>query len=123
MYILYEYDIKSQDFLYSGSNHLNEIGWCKNNSNGRTHHVKQKRPNELGLYDMSGNIWEWCQDYYDGYLDGIQKDPTGPDQGSLRVYRGGCWCEMVDCRVTARRAGAPDFSSSGGLGLRLALSV
>ena len=112
----------SQNYLYSGGNCLNDVGWYLENSSNQTHPVKQKRPNELGLYDMSGNIWEWCQDFYDEYDAGVQRDPIGPLQGSHHVYRGGCWCEAEDCRVTSRRAGAPDFTSYGGLGLRLALT-
>lgn len=114
---------KSRKFLYSGGNRLNDIGWCLENSNNHTHPVKQKNPNELGIYDMSGNIWEWCNDFYADFENGIQRDPQGPMQGTNHVFKGGCWCEVEDCRVTARRAGAPDYGSYGGLGLRLALSI
>ena len=116
--------VLSQNYRYSGGNTIEDVAWYLNNSNCQTHPVKQKKANELGIFDMSGNVWEWCQDYYDDYEIGHQilHDPTGPIQGTHRVYRGGCWCEKDDCRVTARRAGAPDFTSYGGLGLRLALS-
>ena len=113
--------VRSRNQLYSGSNNIDEVAWCLDNSNNQTHHVKHKRANELGLYDMSGNVWEWCQDYFADYEDGIQCDPIGPTQGTHHVYRGGCWCEMEDCRVTARRSGFPNFTSYGGLGLRLVI--
>lgn len=114
--------VMSQNYIYSGGNCLDDVGWYLDNSFNKTHQVKQKKPNELGLYDMSGNIWEWCQDFYEEYDVGVQRDPMGLLQGSHHVYRGGCWCEVEDCRVTSRRAGAPDFASYGGLGLRLALT-
>jgi formylglycine-generating enzyme required for sulfatase activity len=113
---------KSQNHLYSGSDVIDEVAWFLDNSCDQTHPVKQKKPNELGIYDMSGNVWEWCQDFYDDYEVGVQRDPTGPSKGLHHVYRGGCWCEDKDCMVTARRAGTSSFKSYGGLGLRLALS-
>ena len=113
---------KSQNHVYSGSDMIDEVAWFLDNSCNQTHPVKQKKPNELGFYDMSGNVWEWCQDFYDDYEEGIQRDPLGPPKGLHHVYRGGCWCEDKDCMVTSRRAGDPTFKSYGGLGLRLALS-
>lgn len=110
-----------KEYRYSGSDNIDEVAWFIDNSQKKTHPVKQKKANELGIYDMSGNVWEWCQDYYDEYEDKDTYDPVGPSFGIKHVYRGGCWCEKDDCRTTARKADVPDFSSKGGLGLRLVL--
>ena len=102
---------KSRGYKYSGSDNLDEVGWYENNSGRRTHPVGQKQPNELGLYDMSGNVWEWCEDWYDqGYYAKSPRDnPTGPSYGSLRVLRGGSWYDNVDdCRLTNRSRNSPD---------------
>ena len=83
--------------------------------------VGLKKPNELGLYDMSGNVFEWCDTYWGGYSAEAQTDPQGPSTGTYRVYRGGCWyLESGYCRVSSRTAATPDQTSSL-LGLRLAL--
>jgi len=84
---------KSRGYQYSGSNNLDEVGWYDHNSGIRTHPVGQKRPNELGLYDMSGNVWEWCEDWYSSeyYQKSPQIDPQGPSSGTHRVLRGGSW--------------------------------
>ena len=114
--------VLSQCYLYSGSNRIGDVAWYNENSMKKTHPVKQKAANELGLYDMSGNVWEWCQDYYEDYERVTLQDPQGPSLGIYRVYKGGCWCEEEDCRVTARRKDKPGFTSYGGLGFRLAMS-
>lgn len=113
---------KSKHTQYSGSNNIDEVAWYVRNSGSETHPVKQKKPNELGIYDMSGNVWEWCQDWYDDYKKDSQTNPTGPSSGSRRVRRGGSWdCDARRCRLSYRGSISPG-NTDGGLGLRLALS-
>ena len=93
----------SKSYKYSGSNDLGEVGWYGSNSGNCTHRVGEKQPNELGLYDMSGNVWEWCEDRYGGYSVTSQRDPLGAASGSYRVFRGGCWYYGArSCRVSFR---------------------
>jgi len=90
-------DSATREFEFSGGNKLDEVGWYHENSHNETKPVGLKLPNELGLYDMSGNVWEWCRDWYSRELykkdekPGIVKDPIGPIRGSQRVLRGGSW--------------------------------
>ena len=112
---------KSRHYKYSGSGNIGNVAWCADNSGYKTYAVGTKSPNELGIYDMSGNVWEWCSDRYGGYSAGAQTNPQGPSSGSRRVCRGGSWCLSADyCRVSHRFSYDPGFSSDY-YGLRLVL--
>ena len=132
---------KSLHYKYSGSGNIDDVAWYWKNSgdrylqgtdrdwdrdiiennNCRTHAVGTKTVNELGIYDMSGNVWEWCSDWYGDYSAGAQTNPQGPSSGSDRVRRGGCGRSKAGhCQVSYRGDSAPSYSSKS-LGLRLVL--
>lgn len=111
----------SNHYQYSGSNKLGDVAWYDGNSGSKTHAVATKQPNELGLYDMNGNVCEWCSDWLDDYSSSSQTNPTGPSSNYYRVLRGGSrYNDAMACRSSYRFGSEPDFSLSAH-GLRLVL--
>ena len=110
----------SMSRLYSGSDNLDNVAWYSGNSRSMPHVVATKYPNQLALYDMSGNAMEWCSDWYGSYSSDALTNPTGPAEGTQRVCRGGGWGYGSDlCRVSCRNSFAPSNSMNENLGLRL----
>ena len=104
---------------YAGSSGMNNAGWHGSNSGSKTHAVGGKSPNGLDLYDMSGNVYEWCSDWYEAYSSGSQTNPTGATSGSNRVNRGGSWSNGARfCRTSSRNLYSPSRRDSN-LGFRL----
>jgi formylglycine-generating enzyme required for sulfatase activity len=115
---------KSGGFSYAGSNNLNEVGWYKDNSGGMTQQVAKKAPNELGLYDMTGNVWEWVWDFYDWnyYKASPSDDPQGPGEGQYRVMRGGAWYNDPTHALTVSRQDHHAGFRQNSVGFRVARS-
>lgn len=113
----------SRGYKYSGGNYIDNVAWHSNNSGHKTHPVATKSPNELGIYDMSGNVFEWCSDWHGKYSSGAQTNPKGPYDGWYRVIRGGCWDSYAGgCRSSCRGGSSPGIrDGNGNTGLRLSL--
>ena len=110
---------KSRGYKYAGGNDIGLVAWYEDNSGNETHTVATKQANELGVYDMSGNVEEWCSDWYGDYQSSSQSDPQGPSSGSNRVLRGGsCYNDARCCRVSSRYFNSPGYRYFN-LGLRL----
>ena len=115
---------KSNSYTYSGSNDLESVGWFSDNAGGQTNRVGRKKPNELGIYDMSGNVCEWCRDWYsDSYYATSPKDnPKGPPTGEYRILRGGGWTDTAEyCRFAFRHFNSPGYRDND-YGFRVVLS-
>jgi formylglycine-generating enzyme required for sulfatase activity len=112
----------SKGYKYAGGNDIDAVAWYKGNSGGKTQPVGQKQPNELGLYDMTGGVWQWCSDWRDDkyYAISPANDPRGPASGEVRVARGSCWNDIIqNCSVSLRGSDAPSVPHDV-IGFRLA---
>ena len=115
---------KSKGYTYAGSNDIDEVGWYNGNSSNKTHSVAQKQPNELGIYDMTGNVWEYCSDWHMPYSAQAQTNPTGAATGEKPVLRGGCYhYDSKNCTNTNRHSYYTPDKGGASTGLRIVLEV
>lgn len=112
---------KSRGYLFSGSNSIGDVAWYFDNGNSRPHPVAAKAPNDLGIYDMTGNLMEWCADWVGDYEAGMQRNPQGPSTGEYRICRGGSWRNNARKSRVSYRSNEIPSNSDNGLGFRLAL--
>jgi formylglycine-generating enzyme required for sulfatase activity len=112
---------KSSQYKYSGSSDLDLVGWYSYNSESKTHPVGKMIPNELSIYDMNGNVWEWCSDWASDYSSQAQTNPQGPGTGTCRIIRGGSYLsDYLKCRVSFRSSANPNECSNE-IGFRIVL--
>lgn len=114
---------KSKGYIYSGSNELSSVAWFKQNSDCKTHDIGTKEPNELGIYDMTGNVSEWCSDWHGSYNSMNQNNPTGALTGQSRVVRGSNWAADSYNNLNSQRGWSHPLSKRPNLGFRLVLPV
>ncbi len=115
---------RSEGYKYAGSDDVNDVAWYRDNSEGMTHQVGSKAPNELGIYDMSGNVWEWCNDRYVSYTIEARTDPSNACSGSRIIRRGGSWgSHVTSVRVSARYSSYPATYSFNQVGFRVVRTV
>ena len=114
---------KSSDYLYSGKNNINFVAWYSGNSGNKTNPVGQKEPNELGIYDMSGNVWEWVNDWFDYYTDDSVNNPVGPDSGDAKIVKGGSWFGYAGGNRVSCRGSDEPVNRRSYIGFRIVLSL